>query len=422
MRPCRSLRAVTLTNDSMETLPWDRLARIAELRSRIWLYLTPAATAEHLLLDAAALLQLTEADVLTLGRLHFILSDEVEALLEDLPSLTRRLATTTAHEQEVSAERIRGSIQWGRTVVARAASGLPHLYVTSPARRAYQTPENELLVDVLDAVAATGRQTSWFERSSGAAATVTERVEAAEYWRQHRALATIQRRPVTPRTTSRVRAGRSRKTYATTLHAYDVLRSLVRQLNREAIRDTVEQRALVVSDNSVLFEMLCTFEVLEALATAGWAMKPLSLIEGSLRLDAARGDERLRLWYQSVPSELRRGSQYLSESRRHGLAADALRPDIVLRWDTPEGRRWLIVEAKLGDVGFETGRDIRGSARAALKDLLMYRTDFADALAESGEPYGLGLAWGAGLSPRRGSVLLASPDKVQDALAVWGVV
>ena len=80
-------------------------------------------TPEQTLLEAAALLQMTETDVLTLGRLHFILSEEVAAFLDDLPSLTRRLANTTAHEEEVSAERIRGAIRWGRTVVARQRPG-----------------------------------------------------------------------------------------------------------------------------------------------------------------------------------------------------------------------------------------------------------------------------------------------------------
>jgi hypothetical protein len=405
----------------MRTLRWDRPARIAELRSRIWLYLTPSVTAEQTLLEAAALMQMSESDVLTLGRLHFMLSDEVAAFLGDLSSLTRRLANTTAHEEEVSAERIRGAIQWGRTVVARVATGMPHLYVTSPARRAYQTPENELLVHVLDAVATTGRDTSWFNRASGVAATVTDRVATAEFWRQHRVLTDIQRRPVTPRTTTRVRAGRNRKDYASTLRAYDVLRVLVRQLNRDAIREAVEERALVVSDDSVLFEMMCTFDVIDALVAGGWTMEPLELIRGSLSLTARRGNERLRLWYQSVPRELRVSSRYLVEARRHGIPVDVLRPDIVLRWDGPGERRWLIVEAKLGDVSFQSGRSIEGSARAALKDLMMYRTDFSHVL-RGATTYGLGIAWGAELTPQPGEILLASPDAVGDALALWGVM
>lgn len=139
------------------------------------------------------------------------------------------------------------------------------------------------------------------------------------------------------------------------------------------------------------------------------------------RLTAIRGNERLRPWYQSVPRELRDSSRYLVEARRHGVPVDVLRPDIVLRWDGPGGRRWLIVEAKLGDVSFQSGRLIEGSPRAALKDLLMYRTDFSHVL-HGATTYGLGIAWGAELTPQPGEILLASPDAVGDALSLWGVV
>src|SRR5262249_30334616 len=156
--------------------------------------------------------------------------------------LVRRLANTTAHEEEVSAERIRGSILWSRTVVERAATGMRHLYVTAPARRAYQTPENELLVHVLDNIVLAGRATNWSTRGTGPAEKVASRVAAADYWRQHRVLADIQRRPVTPRNESRVRAGRHRRAYTSTLNAYRALRALVQQLDRQAVRDAVENR------------------------------------------------------------------------------------------------------------------------------------------------------------------------------------
>ena len=86
---------------------------------------------------------------------------ELGALLAQLRFLARRLATTTATKEEWSAERIRGALQWGRTIGVRQATGIPHMYVTAPARRAFQTAENELLVTVLDAVIALGRETGW---------------------------------------------------------------------------------------------------------------------------------------------------------------------------------------------------------------------------------------------------------------------
>src|SRR5262245_6988373 len=103
----------------MRSIRWDREREIARLRSRLWQHLTPAAQIESIRPDAAALIQLGETDIRLLGSLHFLLSDEVHGLLRDLPRLTRRLSTTTVAEEELSAERIRGSISWGRTFAAR---------------------------------------------------------------------------------------------------------------------------------------------------------------------------------------------------------------------------------------------------------------------------------------------------------------
>jgi hypothetical protein len=51
----------------------------------------------------------------------------------------------------------------------------------------------------------------------------------------------------------------------------------------------------------------------------------------------------------------------------------------------------------------------------------MYRTDFSHVL-HGATTYGLGIAWGAELTPQPGEILLASPDAVGDALSLWGVV
>src|SRR5690349_10382274 len=100
----------------MRSLQWRRSDLIAEIRSDLWRYLTPAATIEGEALQAAALLQIPVEELRVLGRLQFLISEELGNLLEELPFLVRRLATTTASEEEWSAERIRGSIQWARTI------------------------------------------------------------------------------------------------------------------------------------------------------------------------------------------------------------------------------------------------------------------------------------------------------------------
>jgi hypothetical protein len=138
------------------TAKWDRQTIITELRREIWRHLTQAAQSEEdILLHAATLLQMSAADVRTLAQLQFVLSSEVERLLHGMPSLARRLTTTTAGDLETSTERILGPIRWSETFSARAASGLPNLFVTAPTRRVYDTPENQLLVFALDALVGT---------------------------------------------------------------------------------------------------------------------------------------------------------------------------------------------------------------------------------------------------------------------------
>src|SRR5262249_11363897 len=154
-------------------------------------------------------------------------------LVRQLPFLVRRLSTTTATEEERSPERIRGAIQWGQTLSARHATGIPHMYVTSPARRAYQTPENELLVLVLDAVVRLGKQTGWYRsESADVGRLVSSRVAEAERWLQMRALLEVERRPITPTKLARVRSGRHRRRYHAAVAAYDRYCPLAQRLDR----------------------------------------------------------------------------------------------------------------------------------------------------------------------------------------------
>jgi hypothetical protein len=396
----------------MRSLPWQRADRIAEVRERIWLYLSPSAGVEqHTALEAAALLQLTEQDVLALARLHFLLTPEVHQLLDGLPRLLRQLATTTAHQEEHSAERVRGAILWGSTIAARAVGGLPHLYVTAPAQRAFQTPENELLVFVLDAIAQIGQQTGWHDRDGqGIRQLIGDRTAAAQRWRQARMLLEVERRPPTPRAVSRVRTGRHHRRYRHAINTWERYRSLIAQLDRAELRNLIESTAIVTRDNPTLFELLCTFAVIDALQACGWQSRPLRLFHGQLQLTAQRGQEHLDLWYQTTPRPLAASSRYTEVLRQHRFAnPSGLRPDLVLRQANSGQERWLLVEAKLYG-------DVQDGARAALQNLLAYRRAFDTDLATNSGIYGLGIAWGTDLQPAPTEVMLCTPDTIPTAI------
>src|SRR4051794_15846486 len=106
----------------MKTLSWQRADLIREIRSKVWMYLSPASDIETEMLEASALLRMPISEIQAVAQLEFLASPELGALLQQLPFLVRRLATTTATEEEWSAERVRGAIQWNKTFGMRAAT------------------------------------------------------------------------------------------------------------------------------------------------------------------------------------------------------------------------------------------------------------------------------------------------------------
>lgn len=401
----------------MRSLAWDRPSLIRRVRADIWRYLTPGAVFEDDILEAAALLKMQPREVRSLGAIQFLTCDEVGRLLDYVPLLLRRLASTTTHEEEVTADRIRGSIRWGRTIGLRYGSGAPNAYVTAPSRRAFQTPENQMLVLVLDAVVALGNEIGWSHSAAHEVGSlVARRVAAASRWQQSRMLLEVERRPVTPREVAQVRTGRSRLRYRPVLEAYSVYSRLVERLDRDAIRDAIEVQGLASREDSTIFEIYCTFEILRTLRSRGWGLARLGLFDGALRIEGRRALERIVVTYQSTPHLLRQESRYEKVQWIHGLARGVLRPDLVI-WHTAGGPpRWLLIEIKGGT------RRVDESARAAVRDLLAYRADFDRALSVQPAPYGVGIAWGAGLLPEpEGDILLCTPDAVSEVLEACGL-
>jgi hypothetical protein len=399
----------------MHTPHWSRDAAIEAISADIWRYLTHVGRPEpDLQLDAAALLQMPPSEMLTLALAHFILSPDVRRLLEGMGALMRRLARTTVDEEERSADRIRGPIQWDPTLAAQTETGIRHIYVTAPARRAFDTPENQVLVAALAAIVDVGRRTGW-DRLGEAhlAGEVRRRRLGAQEWLSRRALSEIPPRPPSPRTLNRVSTGRARQRYQP---AVDVVRhhqTIIRHLEPAAIRAAIEEHALVTANDDVLFELLCGCGIERALREDGWEISAPRLLPAKRFLTARRADTRIEVYYQRGDLPLAKGAVYEQVQREHGFpTVSRLRPDFVLRINRADGQRWIVVEVKGGPK-----RSVRDSARAALVDLLAYRRDYHETLDDTPHPYGLGIAWGTNLDPvETPEVVLCSWDRIAPAL------
>jgi hypothetical protein len=397
----------------LTTVAWNRPQSIEQIKRHIWRHLTQAAsTDDEIVLDAAGLLNMRPADVRVFAQLHFIIADAVRDLLRQMPLLSRRLATTTEHELETSSERIQGAIRWGETIAARAATGLPHVFVTASARRAYDTPENQVLAFALRSIVDFGKTTKWHESTSaGLGESIRDRVAEAMKWQELRALKEVDSEPPQPKTIARVRSSRRRRQYRFALDVVDLYDRYIRRLDRAALRDAVEHRALVVSDNATLLELLCGFELIKALRCQGWSGRAARIFPQRLIYDAGRDGIRLRLYSQPETLPLSAGSIYGEVQTGHAISAGRLRPDYVIRLDRSTDTRWIIIEVKGVD------RTVEESAREAIQNLLAYRRAFDPALSRQEEPYGLGIAWGADLHPAaEGEIRLCTPDQIPAAV------
>jgi hypothetical protein len=192
---------------------WARLARPFD----------PARAAE-------ALLGRSHSSVLGLAGYLHATSPEVVALLFRMPVLLRSLGVATTNRPERCHGEIRGPVQWSETMSTRGATaaGAFDLYVCTATARAYDTPENRILVaalrSIVDAEAA-------IERSSAASGPGPSGPDLARHARRnsslavryldHRALSGVQRRKPTPKALARVRAGKRARTFQPALAVLD---------------------------------------------------------------------------------------------------------------------------------------------------------------------------------------------------------
>jgi hypothetical protein len=266
----------------------------------------------------------------------------------------------------------------------------------------------------LDAIRESGRRTGWHQsRAHQAGREVRDRVEETERWLRHRTLTEVERRPVTGSTIARIRSGRNRRRYSSALDVARVYQSLLRRIDRPAIREAIQERALVTREDDVLLELLCAFRIEKALQDLGWKISRPGLVRSGRLIRARKATEIIDVYYQHAPNELAKGSIYGEVQQAHAFSGvGLLRPDLVLRYSANGHVRWLLIEVK----GVQ--RSVEKSARQALLDLLAYRQAFSPVIDQQPGTYGLGIAWGADVQPATGcDIALCSPDTILTAIA-----
>jgi hypothetical protein len=259
---------------------------------------------------------------------------EAEHLLKATPETIRSLSISMDNQPEECRGELRGPVLWSETFSCRSSSpGRNDVYVCATPSRAYDIPENRVLVAALVSVRDAGRSVDTISARS----YDDETLRVARYnglrasrLLEHRALSSVARHRPSPREVRRARSGNRRSTYGPAL---DMLARAADPLEADDIlpfcdRRTRAQHAVIVS-------------MVRALRRRGLEVEPFRAIAGTLQSGFLRYHHPRRRGDRSRPSGILIGRVLVDvpervrdrnrERAEHTLAARADgRPAIVV--------------------------------------------------------------------------------------------
>jgi hypothetical protein len=154
-------------------------------------------------------------------------SAEAEALLLTMPEVLRNLSITTVQTVERCQGEVRGPVLWSETVSARAGTaGATDVFVCLTARRAYDTPQNRVLVAALTAVRRSAADADAVARQAyddEVLLRARANGDDARRFLEHRTMRDVSRKRPSRRDVAKAAAGRRSQQY---LPAIDLLRRM----------------------------------------------------------------------------------------------------------------------------------------------------------------------------------------------------
>lgn len=398
--------------------PALRAVMLSEIRALLPAFLSAATIERDGPVNAAVeLLGLPESDLRRVLAVHMMLSDPVRELVAALPTGVRRPLAASVRPR-VAGRTVTSGIDWAATARHRATSSpLGGIWVTRPASRIFDIPENRALAWVLRtleerAATAIGRLGdplgAWGDEIRSMAATI----------RRARLTAWLEAVPTTwpgDEAFGRLRADRMGFYRLRVADAARYLRQLLVAPRASDIVEALSQRYFEPQQDWKLFEITTLLRVTTALDEIGARVNPTRLFHdnrtrpfAAYRLPSAH---EIRVWYQAWPPATR-PSELQDAIAHYGLASGGTRPDIVIEFVARgQTERALVLELKAS-----TASSYLSSGFA---QLLGYLRDRPSLLASPGSGW-LVTPPGAGFvsrDPDGRSLWVTSADDVAGAVA-----
>lgn len=338
--------------------PALRLVMLSEVQSLLPAFLSAAADERGGTLAAAEeLLNLPKSALRRVLAVHVMLSSPVRELVAELPSGVRRPLTSSVRPR-IAGRTVTSGIDWAATARHRAtASPLGDIWVTRPANRIFDIPENRALAWVLRTLE---------ERGSLA---VPPGVRKAGVWgeeirtmtgtvRKARQTAWLEGVPSAwpgEESYARLRADRMGFYQTRVTNAARYLRQILVAPSAEDIVKALSERFFEPSQDWKLFEIAVLMRITRVLGEfcerVGKARQFGESGRGPFALFRINRDREVRLWYQSWPPSS--APSELGDAVKHyKMSNGGNRPDIVIELvEAGTSVRVIILELKASDSG-----------------------------------------------------------------------
>ncbi len=267
---------------------------------------------------------------------------EAEALLAATPKTIRSLSISMSNQAEECRGELRGPVLWSETFSCRSSSaGRNDVYVCAAPSRAYDIPENRVLVAALLSVRDAGRSVDSISARSYDDDTLRKaryNGQRASRLLEHRALSSVARHRPSPREIRRARSGNRRSTYTPAL---TMLARAADPLEADDILPFCDRRTR--AQHAVLVSMV------RALRRRGLTVEPFRAVAGTLQSGLLRYHHPRRRGDRSRPSGILVGPVLVDvpervrdrnrERAEHALLARAGGRPVVVAMDLSDVER-----------------------------------------------------------------------------------
>lgn len=351
------------------------------------------------------LVGLSRKELQLLADIRYLLSDDIRRLIYEIaPKVINKLSKESINETITDRGRVRGRIDWQKTIGSRATAGNDkNIFVYTHRAQIFDLPENRLFLFLIQQIYGKARNfasddfanLTWYAETENGGKWTNKIDMIASHASRILKNPFISRigilHEVTPKiidVTSRCRQLHYKELATVALAFVDVQNKPVAFLKKDLKGNILEPL-----NKDTIYEIAVLFKTMQAAKDTGWIEHKTSLIGGSKRTVALfkRGSSELKIYYQKLPTDMANNSQYGELMIAYGLSEKLRRPDIVLEFSEGIKKKFMIVEVK------------RSKNRRYLVDgsykLLGYLKDFSNVITEDVSLEGMVVGW-SGIVPQ----------------------